>query len=300
MEASAPISLYLDLEEGESANIEVVARAALAWAAAIKELAFVVDPAMDIQVELISGTEGSLGLNACIKAVSKVTGKYPKLATVVITSLTWFALETGAYTYEKVLDWLTGANAPAAVSKMTPDEIKEIAKEVVKAQEGEVAAQPRKQVFQELSQDRSIKGVGSTQELGRRPSFIIPRADFSAMGGQSVISSEQEAKKRTESSRMVVTLISPTLKDAERRWRFQSGSLPEFGATMKDHEFLTAIVTGRVAIPLRAGIEMEVELETKQELVGDLWTVKERNITKVYRPGVIAQQEGLPFSPLKD
>ena len=98
MEASAPISLYLDLAEGESANIEVVAKAALAWSAAVKELAYVIDPSMEVEIELISGTEGSLDLNACLKAFAKFAEQKPKLATVIVTSLTWFMGQTGSYT----------------------------------------------------------------------------------------------------------------------------------------------------------------------------------------------------------
>lgn len=300
MAEMAPISLYLDLEEGQLANIEVVARAALAWSAAIKELAYVVDPSIEIEIDLVSGTEGSLGLNACVKAIGRLINKDPKLKTIIITSLTWFTLQTGAYTYEKILDWLTGANAPPVVRELSQKEIEQIAQEVVKAQQGEVAAAQRKQVFHELSQDQSIIGVGATQEPGKRPISIIPRSEFSQRAGQTIVAIDTEATKRAETGRIVVVLVSPTLKDAERRWRFQAGNLPEFGATMKDHEFLAAVAAGRVALPLRAGIEMEIELETKLELSGELWTVKERNVLKVYRPGLLPDPNTLPFPPRQD
>lgn len=300
MAETAPISLYLDLEDGQLANIEVVARAALAWSAALKELAFVVDPSMEIEIELVSGTEGSLGLNACIKAISKLVNKDPRLKTIIITSLTWFTLQAGAYTFEKVLDWLTGSNAPPIVHQLSQEEIEKIAHEVVKAQQGDVASSQRRQIFHELSQDQSIIGVGATQERGQRPPIIVPRSEFSQLAGQTVVTEEGEQTKRTETTRIVVVLVSPTLKDAERRWRFQPGNLPEFGATMKDHEFLAAVAAGRVSLPLRAGIEMEIELETKQELTGELWTVKERNVLKVYRPGLLPDPSVLPFPPRED
>lgn len=299
MQTAAPISLYLDLAEGETASIEVVARAALAWSAAIKELAYIVDPAIEVEIDLVSGTEGSLDLNACIKAISKVAGQQPKLATIVVTALTWFTVQTGAYTYEKLLDWLTGTDAPPAVSQMTKAQIEEIAQEVVKAQQRNLAGKERQQLFRELDQDTSIVAVGSSQKPSHRPSALVPRSAFAERAGASVLTNDVDVKRRTETERLVVVLISPTLKDAERRWRFQVGSLPEFGATMKDHGFLEALAAGRVSLPLRAGIDMEIELETKQELVGQVWVVRERNVTRVIRPGLLDDRTKLPLLPGK-
>ncbi len=294
--ASAPISLYLDLEENESANIEVVARTALAWSAAVKELAFVIDPSMEVEIELVSGSEGSLDLNACLKAFSKFAGQQPKLATVIVTSLTWFMVQTGSYTYQRVMDWLTGKDAPQVVRQLSRAEIESIAREVVNAQEKQIAGEQRRQIFHELNKDASIIGVGATQERDTKPAMIIPRSEFAERSGSIISVTEEEVRRRTETAIIPVILVSPTLKDAERSWRFQAGSLPEFGAVMKDHAFLDALLAGRVALPLRAGVEMEIELETKQELVGGLWTVKERNVVRVIRPGLLDDPNQLPFS----
>jgi hypothetical protein len=295
MESSAPISLYLDLAEGESANLEVVARAALAWSSAIKELAYVIDPSAEVEIDLISGSEGSLGLNACVKAFSKIKGKHPQITTIIVTSLAWFALQTGQYTYTKVLDWLTGKTAPPIVANLTDAQIQELARDVVKAQEGNVAGPQRRQVFRELEQDKSIVGVGATQKTGQRPAVIIPRSEFAIHFGDAVITPNDTPERRTRRERMDVVLVTPTLKDAERRWRFQLGSLPEFGATMKDHEFLQALSEGRVALPLRTGIHMDIELETKEELAGLMWEARERNVIKVHSPKVLNDPNQLPF-----
>ncbi len=296
MEASAPISLYLDLAEGESANIEVVAKAALAWSAAVKELAYVIDPSMEVEIELISGTEGSLDLNACLKAFAKFAEQKPKLATVIVTSLTWFMVQTGSYTYERVLDWLTGKDAPPVVRQLSQSEVEAIAREVVAAQEKQVAADQRRQLFHELNKDTSIVGVGVTQERDTRPAVIVPRAEFAERAGSTITVSEAEVKRRTEVAVLPVILVSPTLKDAERSWRFQAGNLPEFGAVMKDHAFLNALVAGRIALPLRAGVEMQIELETKQEKVGDVWVVRERSVLRVLQPTMLDDPSGLPFA----
>src|ERR1041385_2963429 len=62
-----PISLYIDLERGQKADLEAVARASLAFAATIRDIAFVLDPSVDIRVELASGTESSLSLKPVLR-----------------------------------------------------------------------------------------------------------------------------------------------------------------------------------------------------------------------------------------
>jgi hypothetical protein len=61
------ISLYLDLKPGQKADFEVVGRTAAAFAEAVKEIAFIIEPGMEVKLEFDSGTEGSLSLNALLK-----------------------------------------------------------------------------------------------------------------------------------------------------------------------------------------------------------------------------------------
>jgi hypothetical protein len=65
-----PFSLYLELEEGRLLDIEVAAKIALALGAAIREAAFIIDPSIDIKIELVSGTEGSFSFNTFIKSLN--------------------------------------------------------------------------------------------------------------------------------------------------------------------------------------------------------------------------------------
>ena len=73
--SAEPISLYVDLHPGEAPDLEVVARAAIAWSEAIKEIAFLLDPSTEVRIELKSGTEGSLSLNGLLKAVRVEEGE---------------------------------------------------------------------------------------------------------------------------------------------------------------------------------------------------------------------------------
>src|SRR5262249_8579726 len=108
MEAT-PVSLFIDLEEGRRADLEVIARASLAFAAAVKEAAFMIDPSLEVHLELVSGTEGSLKLNQIIKAVKRVTGLDEALAskTLALVVILWFVNHGLDWSFEKVMDWAT-------------------------------------------------------------------------------------------------------------------------------------------------------------------------------------------------
>jgi hypothetical protein len=67
----APISLYFDVREGEHPNLEVVARTTIEWIEAIRDLASVVAPDLQFEIELIETEDGSLWLSNLIKAVKE-------------------------------------------------------------------------------------------------------------------------------------------------------------------------------------------------------------------------------------
>ena len=75
MADGAPISLYLDLVPGEKADLEVAARASLAFAEAIKAAAYFLEPGLQVKIELESGSEGNLSLNSILKRLKAPMGK---------------------------------------------------------------------------------------------------------------------------------------------------------------------------------------------------------------------------------
>ncbi|MBB3992193.1 hypothetical protein GGR19_003642 [Croceicoccus naphthovorans] len=50
---------------------------------------------------------------------------------------------------------------------------------------------------------------------------------------------------------------------------------------MKDRAFLEQIVAGQTSVRMRGGVELDVELETKERLIDGVWTVQERNVLQV-------------------
>jgi hypothetical protein len=209
-----PISLYLDLAPGEKADLEVVARASLAFAAAIKEAAFVLDPTLAVHLELTSGTEGSLSLNSVIRSVKDSATDRDTLKTIAILVSLWFMKETANWAHHRVLDALSKNEAAVG---LTPVQQQRIAARVVTVLNGKVAEQELKTIYAELERDRSITGVGASTLPGVRPAEIVPRSEFAARSsteGRQVDTLDESTRETTARER--VNLISPVLTLANR------------------------------------------------------------------------------------
>ena len=80
--------------EGAKADLEVAARASLAFASAVREVTYIVDQSIDLRIELVNGTEASLSLNSLFK--SKIGDRIAKisLAAVGFGTINWFTAHT--------------------------------------------------------------------------------------------------------------------------------------------------------------------------------------------------------------
>jgi hypothetical protein len=294
MEA-APVSLYIDLEDGQKADLEVVARASIAFAAAVKELAFILDPSLDIRIELASGTEGSLSLNSVIRAVKKHTGLDERLtvAAVAVGVLIWFGEHLADWSFHKVMDYLTGETA--VTETLSPEQIEQLADKISEMIEKKVAHPQVQEVYRELERDHAVKGVGASSVPGARPKRVVPRAEFPQRAGHFQIKETTSIKRETTKQERV-TLISPVLIQGARKWRFRS-ALGEFAASIKDDVFVERLLSGRILVPMTGGIEMEVLLRITEEQEKGVWVITDRSIVQVLDIHPTAGQPGLDFSP---
>jgi len=300
--SSAPVSLYLDLKPGEKADLEVVARASIAFAQAIKGSPLFLDPSIEIRIELASGTEGSLSLNSILKSIKTADGKDITLAAVGSIVLFWFGNHVLDWTFDKVMDIATGKPEPAQVElHLAPEDMKSLQGMVDKAITGHIAQEHVQQVYRELEADPSITGVGATRVPEKRPETIIPRSEFPARSGTAlVVIPEIVTTHREPVTRQTLVLIRPVLLTGNRRWRF-SGRHGEFGAPVLDDEFLQNLVAGKVPVQMGAGIEMDVDLQAIEEKQGGVWVPVAYNILKVHgvRPAPSQQVLNLPSPPPK-
>lgn len=288
-----PLSLYLDLEPKTKADLEVVSRVSLEFAGAIRELAFVLDPALSIRIELVSGTESSLSLNSILRSLG-VKDKRADLSVkaVALAAATYFVAHTGDWVFQHVMDSLFTGHEKAALST---EQIDEIAQKTAAAVHRRVAAPQVGRVYRELQSDPAICGIGISRDETSRPRSVVPRSEFESRS--SAISKDVERGSERERDEVVtLCLVSPVLEESRRQWRFRSGSIP-LGAAMKDARFLDDMINGRTAIPMTSGIQMDVEMRTVEEKKGGVWHVKERSILQVRQIRPPSSQSSLDLPP---
>ena len=292
---ATPLSLYFDLEPEQNADLVVVSRAAIAWASTISEIAYVVDPSIEIRIEFQSGTEGSLSINTMLRAVGDRLPDQRTIKTAMVSAAMWFVLEIGSWTVGNVLDWMNGPDAPPVIQELSQEEREAIATEVVHRLRN-VGTEQAEHVFREVEKDQAIKGIGVTSVPGKRPDIIIPRTSFDHHTNQNI--QETEARNRTRTNLVEVVLVSPVLaQDAPtRRWKLH-GAAGEFGAVIKDRDFLERVWSGQTGIPLVAGIKMDVELEIAEKFDGDVWRPMSYSVAKVVELRPPARIEQLPLTP---
>lgn len=287
MADEATVSLYLDLERGETADIEVVSRAAIAFSAAIKALAAEIAPGVDVRVDLVSGTEGSLSLNSLIKGAGLLVTK-ERLINIALGIALYFALETRDYTVGRLLDHLTGNDEASAETHLSEEDVQRLAA----AFEKRVAEKHVQQIFKEVERDPAITGVGATTKPGKRPAIVVPRAEFRERSG--VVIRQETVLRRTVPERMSAVLVSPVLVEGTRRWKFR-GPYGEFGAPIKDASFTDRVLSGTTSVPMVAGILMDIEVETEEELRDGVWVPGDHVVTHVFglQPPATVEQASL-------
>jgi hypothetical protein len=284
---------------GAKADLEVIARAALAFASAVREVTYIIDPSIELRIELVSGTESSLSLNSLLKSriVDKLTTI--SLSAVAFGCFTWFTQHTLDFAYEHLLAHLMSQTESASVP---PEQIESIVRKTLETFQREGSKQTGR-LFMELDADSAIAGVGVTQHPGTRPDRIIPKSEFRsrAIGSYGIDEATlYQGGRRVRTNVEILTLVSPVLVEGTRKWKFV-GTEGEFGATIKDGLFVDDVLRGRSAIPMAAGVRLEVELQTIEEpVLGGAWVVRQRNILRVRRvipPVLQTQMDSLTQAP---
>jgi len=289
------LTLFLDLQPGEKADLSAVARAALAFDAAIKEAAYVIDPSLEVAVEFDSGTEGSLKLNALITDARKKLTDPNVLKAAALVILGWFATDTRSALDQSYIQSLV-AHEQAATG-LSDEDAKKIAEKVAELMKGGIAHEQVKRIYRELETDPKVTGVGATTRRDHRPEAVVPRSRFRELSTMerfevpTAISGPVRTREKTET----VTLISPVLLSGSRRWKF-SFHEGEFGAPVLDQDFLDRVLSGREPIPMAAGLTMDVVLQTKEEQTDGVWAIVSRSVLRVLKVTKAPAQQALQLS----
>jgi hypothetical protein len=272
------ITLYLGLKEGEKAEFEIVGRAAAAFAEAVKEISYVLEPGLDVRLEFDSGTEGSLKLKAIIRSLRTKEARRAALLSIVCTVGGMLITDTRGYISGKLMDRFLD---PEQRQQLSDADISRIAQAVNDINHGKIAKAPVQQLYKQLERDSNIESVGAITKPDATPIDTVPRSEFAKRAGL-IQPIETSAKTRTVHSKERLTLISPVLLQTERTWRFRS-PVGEFGYLMKDEKFLNDLLTGKHRLAMKEGIQITAEIETKEEFAGGVWIPKHREIVEVIR-----------------
>lgn len=287
MADGVPLSLYLELQKGSLASLASASKIALAWNDLIIETFAIIDPSAEVRIDLLDAIESSLGFRSLIKATGKVAKQHPLIAGALGAALGTFFMtpvqDISHDVWQKIYEAVGYTPGDAAkCAEKDPENVKE---QAAKAQHAAFAAPQKRELFLQLERESVILSAGATPSIVEKPprSLIVPRADFGPRAGVVVVSEESVEKKKV-SERLPVVLLTPKLKARELMWEFADDSGRTFSAKMKDPDYIRALEEGRTGAELMIGLRMEIEVETKLETVGGIWTVKSREVTKVYSP----------------
>lgn len=280
------LSLYFKLAEGEKADLEIVASAAIAWVEGLRAVAQTYDPDSDVKVELIDADESSLIFNTLIEWFDRAIGS--KLERVedgwkamprgrrLALGLAFFILTSGYPTYK------------AYFEDDMPEEERQLLEKILKQTSQAPAVETaRRKFFRTLEREPAIRGVGLKESPDDPPLVMIGSDHFPEAGG---LWREQEAdqNERVVSQVLDVVLVKPALVHTPRSWTFKPDGLPEFDAVMRDGLVLQAIRDGGFPEALREGIPMTIRIEVHEILVDGSWRAMRggRSVMRVISPKV--------------
>ena len=288
------ITLYLGLKPGEKADFEVVGLAAAAFAEAVKEISYILEPGIEVRLEFESGLEGSLKLKALLRSLGSPDGRRGALLGVVSAVGLILINDVRQYGVGKLLDSYL---MPEQRVHISDDDIERIAKAVKDVNDGKIAKTPVRQMYRQLERDPSIETVGSIARPDAKPIDPIPRSQFPIRAGLEP-GIEDTPRSRTSITTDLLTVISPVLLNTDRTWRFGS-AFGENGYHVADLAFLNDVLNG--TFPLREGVQITAEVETLEALEGGVWVPKRRTILKVLKrhrkqkqPDLFSQQKKAP------
>lgn len=274
MASGVPLRLYLDLEQGHVADLIAVSEASIAFAKGVKQIAYLLDPTFEIEIGLIAPTSGSLWQNSWLRAKGEFDKKR-ELYLIAASAVIWFmqppAERWRDQQWKPILD------------RYLPDATPEEEAQVERICKPDVARSERESAFLALYTDEGINGVAAAIER-KKPARdqIIERSEFEERAGKIEQVADDEATEldRTTVGPLHVVLVSPVFDPGTRRWKFATAQ-GEFGATIRDRAFLERFLQGKMRVPMQAGIEMDIQLETRERLVQGVWQVAERNVLEV-------------------
>lgn len=293
--ASVPLSLYFGLPKGEHADLEVIARASLEWVEIVRDLASVIAPDAEIEIEFVQTEEGSVWLQNMVKAVKH--GDKKAMRALAIAAILFFALGPALHLQQDFGDgfWEFFGHDHDEAGELSDKEKEWIVAAVVEAIEKTEIEDRRRRVVRQVEQDDAITSIGvSTTPRREGPISRISREQFPAYGAHEPKERPKTDKDTELRNRVRVKIIRASLRPGETRprWRFQEGDT-EWSADIEDQEFICAVNADQTGLHLAVGQEMVVDIAIDRKFVDGAWEEDRRRITRVRYPSIERQQSSL-------
>lgn len=280
-----PISLYFKLKSKQTADLEIIAEAAIAWVETMRAIAQAVDPMSDVKVELVDVDQSSAIFNTLVDwferevepHVERVIRGYERQprGRRALLALALFAVTTAYPTYEAYFgDHFTEAD------RETLRRIDE------RTRHNPAVTSARSRFYRIVERDRTIEGVGIKEAPDSDAIVVVDSGSFSH--GDDVFSIDADVPERVTQAVLEVTLVKPALVAKPRSWTFKPDGLPEFDAVMRDAMVLNAIKNDRFPTHMREGVRMTIRIEIHEVEVDGQWKLVRggRSVMRVIDPKV--------------
>lgn len=294
---TSPISLYFGVAKGKRANLEAIALASLEWANLIRDVAAVVAPDVEFEIEFDHTEDGSVWLKNLLKAVKE--GDRKALTNIVAAVLTFFAMGPALHLQEDFGIWLLGQMGHTDEVDVSDESVRKVVDLVKQAVDETGIEQRRRNIIRYAESDPDITSVGvDFQPRAEGPATKISREQFASYDSipPSILRQPATDGDVAYERNIDVTVVRATLRagDKKPRWRFRQGA-DEWSATIEDEEFIWALNNDKTGLTLGVGQHMRVDLVVDLKRVGDEWEPKDRRITRVRSPHVRRVQGELGF-----
>lgn len=290
---ATPISLYFGVDEGKRPSLETIALASLEWAALIRDIAAVVAPDVEFEIEFVQSEDGSVWLSNLLRAIK--AGDRKALGSIVLGVLMFFAMGPALHLQSDFGTWLLKQAGHKDDVDVSDESLKKMKALLDQAIEETRVEERRRAMIAHAERDPDVTSIGVDFEPRKGgPVTIITREYFPSYDALPVyypIEKVIDEKDTIYERNVDVSIIRATLKEGERkpRWRFRQGD-QEWSADIVDNEFVWALNRERTGLPLAAGQHMRVDVAIDLRQVGDTWEPKNRRILRVRQPHIQRDQ----------
>lgn len=271
--------LQFDLKDGEYADAILASESLIAWVNTIQAAAKAIDPFDLVRVEIIASERGSLRhllriVETTASDIAAGANEYPTLKKLAIG----LALGTAPVLIDHALQ---PSVQMVALSETDRILLRDWQKCIRDDSAVEIAA---KRFYRVAERDHAITAVRIGQDHVSAAEIVIPRDQFPDKSGLWDLQ-EEEPPEEVRRAIWHVVLLKAAFTHEPRAWTFSRDGLP-FSARMEDKAFLAAIAAKTVPISLQEGVMMQIEVEYRERLEGQVWQYvdRSRKVVRVVTP----------------